>query len=204
MGMGIMKIGLLGGTFDPIHNGHLHLAQEALIQEDLDKVIFIPAGNPWMKSDLKVSDSDIRKHMVDISIIDNAKFFSSDIELIRDGPTYTSDTLEELVGRYRNQDQFFLILGSDAIETFPLWKNPKRILELTKLIFAERKYELSPTVLKELSRISDISGKIIFLKSKMLDISSSEIRRKISEGESLQGLVPNQVQEFISRLKIYK
>ena len=150
-----MKIGLLGGTFDPIHNGHLHLAQEALIQEDLDKVIFIPAGNPWMKSDLKVSDSDIRKHMVDISIIDNAKFFSSDIELIRDGPTYTSDTLEELVGRHRNQDQFFLILGSDAIETFPLWKNPKRILELTKLIFAERKYELSPTF------ISTIGG---FLK----------------------------------------
>mgnify|MGYP001223282198 FL=1 len=142
--------------------------------------------------------------MVDISIIDNAKFFSSDIELIRDGPTYTSDTLEELVGQHRNQDQFFLILGSDAIETFPLWKNPKRILELTKLIFAERKYELSPTVLKELSRISDISGKIIFLKSKMLDISSSEIRRKISEGESLQGLVPNQVQEFISSLKIYQ
>jgi|TARA_B100000745_G_C19910043_1_gene305324 nicotinate-nucleotide adenylyltransferase len=96
------------------------------------------------------------------------------------------------------------MLGSDAIKTFPLWNNPKRILELTKIILAERKYEVSPTLLKELSQISDISGKIIFLKSKMLDISSSDIRRKISAGESIQGLVPNQVQEFISKLKIYK
>ena len=199
-----MKIGLLGGTFDPVHNGHLHLAQEALAQEDLDQVIFIPAGNPWMKSDSEISDSEIRKHMIDISIIDNPKFFSNDIELTRSGPTFTSDTLEELVKRHRKNDHFFLILGSDAIKTFHLWNNPERILELTKIILAERKYDVTPTLLKELSRISDISGKIILLKSKMLDISSSEIKRKISAGESIQGQVPNQLQEFISRLKIYR
>ena len=79
--MGIMKIGVFGGTFDPIHNGHIHLANEVLIQENLDQIVFIPAGDPWMKSGIKITDSNIRKYMIDISIAGNPKFLSSDIEL---------------------------------------------------------------------------------------------------------------------------
>lgn len=204
MGMGNMKIGLFGGTFDPIHNGHIHLANEVLIQQDLDQIVFIPAGDPWMKSDIKITDSNIRKHMIDISIADNPKFLSSDIELSRSGPTYTLDTLEELTNRNTKNNQFFLILGTDAMKNFHLWKNPKRILELAKIILAERKCAFSPTVFEELSQITDLSGKIIYLKSEMLDISSTDIRSKISAGESIHSLVPKQVNEFIYSAKHLK
>ena len=204
MGMGIMKIGLFGGTFDPIHNGHIHLANEVLIQENLDQIVFIPAGDPWMKSDIKITNSNIRKHMIDISIAGNPKFLSSDIELSRCGPTYTLDTLEELTHRNTKNDQFFLILGTDAMKSFHLWKNPKRILELTKIILADRNSEISPIFLEELSQITDLSGKIIYLKSEMLDISSTDIRRKILAGESIHSLVPKQVNEFISSSKNFK
>lgn len=198
-----MKIGLFGGTFDPIHNGHLHLAQEVLLQQKLDRILFIPAGDPWMKRDTHISDSQIRKHMIDLSIGDNPNFFSSDIELNRHGPTYTSDTLEEMVEGKINEDQFFVILGSDAIKTLPLWKKPKRILELSKIILADRNCEVSPLLINNLSRISGIAGRIILLQSKMLDISSSEIRTKVSHGRSIEGLVPNKVHEFILDSKIY-
>ena len=198
-----MKIGLFGGTFDPIHNGHLHLAQEVLLQQKLDRILFIPAGDPWMKSDTHISDSQIRKHMIDLSIDNNPNFFSSDIELNRHGPTYTSDTIEEMVEGNINEDQFFVILGSDAIKTLPLWKKPKRILELAKIILADRNCEVSPLLMNDLSRICDIAERIIFLQSKMLDISSSEIRTKVLHGRSIEGLVPNKVHEFILDSKIY-
>jgi len=102
-----------------------------------------------------------------------------------------------------NEDQFFVILGSDAIKTLPLWKKPKRILELAKIILADRNCEVSPLLMNDLSRICDIAERIIFLQSKMLDISSSEIRTKVLHGRSIEGLVPNKVHEFILDSKIY-
>ena len=117
-----MRVGILGGTFDPIHTGHLLIAESARQHLGLDRVIFIPAGQPWMKEYLPISDARHRIEMARLATEDNLRFVVSDAEVLREGPTYTVETLAELRDRLLPDTEVFLILGSDAINELPRWK----------------------------------------------------------------------------------
>ena len=134
----MLKIGILGGTFDPIHDGHLMIAESARVCLCLDEVIFIPAGRPWLKSDRMVSDPAHRLAMVELAILDNPRFEVSDIEIERPGPTYTVDTLAELHRRLGVRAELYLILGMDSARELGRWHRPERIFEMCTVVVVSR------------------------------------------------------------------
>ena len=129
-----MKIGIMGGTFDPIHVGHLIVAEEVLSALELDKVIFIPAGEPWMKADRQITDAPHRVEMVRLAIESNPFFQLSTIEIEHPGWTYTVDTLEQLSKDFDNETRLFLLIGWDGLKSMPKWKAPYRISKMATLV----------------------------------------------------------------------
>ena len=127
-GSGIRGIGILGGTFDPPHLGHLLIAESARCALDLETVLFLPAGEPWLKSGQQITPARHRRRMVDLAIADNADFRICDNELRRSGPSYTVDTLRQLRAGYPDDVVFYFIVGSDVLAQFHRWKEPERVL----------------------------------------------------------------------------
>ena len=125
-----MKLGIMGGTFDPIHLGHLMIAERARCGLGLDHVLFVPAGVPWLRGDARVSDADHRLNMVELAINGNPHFSASRIEIDRPGATYTVDTLESLRAEYGDGAGLVFVIGSDALKQVHRWKDPERLLEL--------------------------------------------------------------------------
>ena len=125
-----MRLGIFGGTFDPIHNGHLIVAERVGTEMRLDQVIFIPAGQPWFKEGQTVTDAKHRLEMTRLAVADNPHFAVSDVEVRRDGPTYTVDTLTELRGEVGDGIQFYFILGIDALNELHRWRKPCDVLDL--------------------------------------------------------------------------
>ena len=197
-----MRIGIAGGTFDPIHVAHLIIAEEARVRLRLEEVIFVPAGDPWMKSDTRVSSAHHRLTMVRLAIASNPFFRASSVEIDRLGPTYTVDTLEQISSEV-NDAELYLIIGSDSINEFHRWRAPSRVLELCTLVTAPRPCsgELDLTELESLSP----SGlpKVVVLDRPHVDISGTEIRRRISQGLSVRYQVPWEVEEYIYRYRLY-
>ena len=183
------RIGLLGGTFDPIHNGHIAIAKTAIQQLKLDKLFLIPAGNPWQKSEF--TDSKHRLEMVKKAAHDLEKVEVLDIEVKKSGPTYTFETLRELHEKYPNSE-FVLILGSDAVAGFDTWKEPNLIKTLARIYVVQR--------------AEDFTQDWHFDRIQMppIDISSTEIREKVKNNESISELVPKSVNEYISANGLYK
>ena len=124
------KIGILGGTFDPVHLGHLIIAEEVRSNVGLDKILFVPAGVPWMRENEGVSAGKHRLNMVDLAVKSNAHFQSSSIEIDRQGVTYTADTLETLREDLDHEVELSFIMGMDVLEKFHLWKSPETVVEL--------------------------------------------------------------------------
>ena len=197
-----MRIGIAGGTFDPIHVAHLIIAEEARVRLRLEEVIFVPAGDPWMKSDTSVSSAHHRLTMVRLAIASNPFFRASSVEIDRLGPTYTVDTLEQISSEV-NDAELYLIIGSDSINEFHRWRAPSRVLELCTLVTAPRPCsgELDLTEIESLSP----SGlpKVVVLDRPHVDISGTEIRRRISQGLSVRYQVPWEVEEYIYRYGLY-
>ena len=183
------RIGLLGGTFDPIHNGHIAIAKTAIQQLKLDKLLLIPAGNPWQKSEF--SDSKHRLEMVKKAGNDLEKVEVSDIEVNKTGPTYTFETLQELHKKYPNSE-LILILGSDAIAGFDTWKEPNLVKTLARIYVVQR--------------AGDFTQDWHFDRIQMppIEISSTEIRERVKNNESISELVPKSVNEYISANGLYK
>ena len=190
------KIGVFGGSFNPVHNGHLQIAKAAMECMELSEVWFIPAGDPYMKQSREMLPARERLRLTRLAV-QNIRGFSVDpIETQREGASYTVDTLEELAGRHPDC-RFYLIVGEDAFSQMPLWKSPERILKLSELIVAGRKsgadvpvYDTAPLPVpdEKLHRIAlDI------------DISSTMIRRRILHGESITGMVPENAEEEIRK-----
>lgn len=201
--MSKMKIGIMGGTFNPIHYGHLILAQEALEQCDLDKVLFIPSGKSYMKDERKIVDGIMRYEMVERAICGNDKFFISDIELRRAGNTYTYETLLELEVLYPGSELFFII-GDDTLFTIESWYQPQIIFEHCTLVAAIREHadlQLLEAKRKELK--DKYKASIILLKSSQIEISSTMIRDKISNRNSVQYLLPDAVRDYIKEHELY-
>jgi nicotinate-nucleotide adenylyltransferase len=198
-----VNIGVLGGTFDPIHVGHLILAEEARVKLGLTKVLFVPAGQPWLKVDHVITPQNHRVEMVRRAIASNPYFELCNSEVEHPGPSYTVDTITLLQQRLGSEASFFFMLGHDALASLPLWKEPRKLVQICRLVVAPR---LSSSLLDLRSLASAIPGvldNIIQLDMPVVEISSSEIRRRIAQGLSIRYLVPDEVEKYIVEQKIY-
>lgn len=196
------RIGMLGGTFDPPHNAHLALAEAARATLDLDRVVFVPAGDPWRKRDRAVTPAAARVEMVRAAIADLPWATVSTVEVDREGPSYTAETLAALV---EPGQEWWFILGADALADMPHWSEPERIIECARLAVARRPDSEGPLLSGEVRRaMPGIEGRIDFIVMPQLDISATEIRRRVASGESTDDLLPHAVREVMERLELYR
>lgn len=186
----------MGGTFDPIHNGHLVCAEEARYQFELDEVLFVPAGNPWQKSG--VSSAEDRYLLTVMATASNEHFSVSRIEIDRSGPTYTRDTLRILGDFYAGTARLFFITGADAVAEILSWKDPQSVLEQAHFIAASRPaYELGPNLLES------FGDRVSVMKIPALAISSTDIRQRVLSGRPVRYLVPREVDQYIATHGMY-
>ena len=199
-----MKIGILGGTFDPVHLGHLIIAEETMSALGLDRVIFVPAGDPWMKVGIPISPGPNRLAMVLDAVAGNPAFHVSPVELDRSGPSYTVDTLEELQEDYGSQTEFFFIIGADALKDFGQWRKPERVLELCTLAVVGRPAQeaLDLSVLEAM--IPGIGNRVEMVYGVAISVSSTNIRERIAEDRPIRHLVPPVVESYIREHGLYK
>ncbi len=201
--MNKIQIGVIGGTFDPIHNGHLLLAENARKAFNLDKIIFMPAGIPPHKRDKHVSSNTHRYNMTLLAINSNKHFFLSDMELKKEGVSFTIDTIKHLKSIYEDKEIYF-ILGSDSLFQIDTWKDYKELLTLCHFIVAARpdyQNERLKNTVDNLNRLYNSSIHIV--EGPVLDISSSEIRDRVRKGMSISYLVPKPVEEYIYKHGLY-
>ena len=196
-----MKIGLFFGSFNPIHIGHLVVAEEARIKVGFSEVFFVPAGQPWFKLDRKITPAGQRVEMVRRAIADNPHFRLCTLEVERPGPSYTVDTLATLRQQMGNETNLFFILGRDNLADLPSWKEPKKLVQLCQLVVAPR---LGSKDLEHLETdIPGLLGKVIQLDMPVIGISASSIRHRIAQGMSIRYLVPAQVEKYITEQNVY-
>ncbi len=195
------RLGVMGGTFDPIHYGHLVTAEEALWQFGLDGVMFVPTGRPWMKQEREVTPAEDRYLMTVIATASNPHFSVSRIEVDRRGPTYTVDTLEQIRTEAKEPIDLFFVTGADAILEIFHWKDPEEILSNAHFIAATRPgYELA-----RLETEADTSHpNVSVMHVPALAISSTDIRRRVAEGEPIRYLVPDGVKTYIDKSGLYR
>ena len=195
-----MKIGILGGTFDPVHIGHLVLGQHALDALALDEVLFVPAGEPWRKSGRPITPAEHRLAMLRLAIGGNDSFGISDAELRRDGPTYTADTLEALAAE-RIDDAFWFIIGADALADVPNWHDPERIVRHAMLSVAPR---ADGDVTALVASMPYLRGRVDTFAMPRIDISSTDVRTRAAAGRSVRYLVPDAVAAYIGEHRLYR
>jgi nicotinate-nucleotide adenylyltransferase len=190
------RLGVMGGTFDPIHYGHLVTAEEALQQFELEAVLFVPTGSPWMKEHEVVSPAEDRYLMTVIATASNPRFRVSRMEVDRDGPTYTVDTLRGLREEHEGAVDLFFISGADAILEIFQWKDPDELLDLAHFIAATRPgYDAQPF---------DPHPKITVMKIPALAISSTDIRARVAQGRPIRYLVPEGVNSYVAKAGLYR
>lgn len=195
------RLGVMGGTFDPIHNGHLLTAEEAAVQFGLDEVVFVPTGHPWMKEQKEVSAPEHRYLMSVIATASNPRFSVSRIEVDRAGPTYTVDTLRELKGLDGDKVDLFFVTGADAMLEILQWKDPEEILALAHFIAATRPgYDLTRFEAEAPTRHPNVS----VMNIPALAISSTDIRKRVGEGRPIRYLVPEGVESYIEKAGLYR
>ncbi len=197
------KVGIMGGTFDPIHIGHLVIAEAVRIEYGLDKVLFIPAANPPHKQDSLVTPSMHRYIMTVMATYSNPHFYVSSIEMERPGPSYTIDTVVELIELYGVQTDFYFITGTDAVQDLTTWKDIDRLLELCHFISVTR-----PGCISTLDAVIKLFGNkgrtaIHRLAAPALEISSTDIRERVKNGRSIKYIVPESVESYILKEGLY-
>jgi nicotinate-nucleotide adenylyltransferase len=207
-GTGNKRIGIMGGTFNPIHHGHMVTAQEALDQFSLDRVVFIPTGDPPHKVEDLLAHAEDRYLMTVIAISSNDSFFVSRAEIDRRGKSYTIETVKELRNTYGTDAELFFITGADAILEILTWKNTDEIVTLAKFIAATRPgYDLSK--IEELKSTLFRSEKeadegISIMEIPALAISSTDIRKRVKQGRPINYLVPEGVNNYIIKHGLYR
>lgn len=198
-----MKKAIFGGTFDPIHNGHLHIAYEALYKLSLDKIIFIPSGNPPHKDKKSVTDGSIRYDIVKNVVKDEKYFEISDYEINRKEASYTYKTLEYFKKLEPNTNWHFIV-GADSLIQIEKWRNVQGLLKLCKLIVFNRPGYIHEDVEKQKKYIEEkYNAKIIILDVPLIDISSTNIKKKILNGEAIKYLIPVEAYKKILELNLY-
>lgn len=199
--MAARRIGVMGGTFNPIHNGHLVAADEALTAFGLDEVVFVPAGRPWQKEGLDVAPAEDRYLMAVVATASHPRFRVSRIEIDRDGPTYTVDTLGALREALGNVELSF-ITGADAVLEILSWKDPEEVLRRARFIACTRPgYDLD-RLAKQLPE--GMEQRVEIMEIPALAVSSTDIRRRIREGKPIRFLVPEGVATYIEKSGLYR
>ena len=197
-----MRIGVLGGTFNPPHLAHLVCAQEAHRELRLDQVLFVPAAIPPHKPVEAEPGADHRLALCRLAIDDDARFAVSDLELRRGGPSYTVDTLKELSSQSPT-NQLFLILGADIAAGLPQWREPERVLELATVAIAKRRGTARGTVQKALDQLTG-GDRARFFAMPRIGISSTMVRRRVRAGQPIRYFVPDGVLEYIETHGLYR
>lgn len=199
-----MKTGILGGTFDPVHWGHLEIAWEALQTQGLAEILLIPAGMPPIKTEGKVSSAEHRLRMLELAAAGIPYLKVSETEIKRPGPSYTADTVTQLRKCVNEEDELFFILGWDSLEQMPVWREPARIIEVCRLIAVPRPGCNRPDMDTLEKEIPGIKERTALLKGPLVDISASEIRGMVARGESIDHLVPLAVAKYIGKHGLYR
>lgn len=190
------RIGIMGGTFDPVHHGHLVAASEVQSRFGLDEVVFVPTGQPWQKSDRFVTKAEDRYLMTVVATASNPVFSVSRVDIDRGGQTYTVDTLRDLRAEYPDAELYF-ITGADALEQILTWRNAEELFTLAHFIGVTRPgYDLDDHHLP--------SGKVSLIEVTAMSISSTGIRERAQKGEPVWYLVPDGVVRYIDKRKLYR
>jgi nicotinate-nucleotide adenylyltransferase len=200
----MIKKGLFGGTFDPIHNGHLHIAYEALYNLSLDRVIFMPSGNPPHKTDRVITDAKIRYTLINEVIENEKRFEVSDYEIKKKTLSYTYETLKHF-NKLEPSTKWHFITGVDCLMNLYTWKNINEILNLCKFVVFNRSgYNKEEILIQKKEIENKFKKEIIFLDLPVLEISSTSIRSKIEKEETISYLVPEKAKIVIEDMKLYK
>jgi len=198
-----MNIGVLGGTFDPVHNGHLIVAGEVKARLNLAVVIFVPAGQPWLKADWPVTPAEHRLQMLRLALADKPDFKISTLEIERAGPSYTVDTMAELREKVSGDDELFFILGQDNLNQLPQWQEPSRLIEMCYLVAVNRPGAPRPRLKSLEKSLPGISPRVMLLDRPEVDINASAIRERVARGLSVRHLVPEPVNRYIKENGLY-
>lgn len=199
----IVKTGIFGGTFDPIHSGHLGVAAEVKSRLGLTEIMFVPAGQPWLNKAIPVAAAEHRYEMVRIAIADKSYFKLSRIEIDRAGPSYTVDTIAEVQGQPGSGSEIFFILGWDNLMELHMWREPSRLIKMCRLVAVHRPGVPRPDLNALEAGIPGISRRVIIMDKPVIDISASEIRDRAARGLAISHLVPGVVASYIKRHKLY-
>ena len=201
-----MRLGIFGGTFDPIHLGHLILAEHCREACRLDRVLFIPAGQPPHKSDRQITPGEQRMEMVELAIAGHAAFAASSIELDRQGPSYSAETLAEVARQNAGAELFFL-MGSDSLTELPSWYQPDRIASLATLVVARRPGSGQPNVTQLRAVIGPSATESLMqhvVDIPLIEIASSAIRARVAAGQSIRFMLPRAVECYIEGHRLYR
>lgn len=198
-----MNIGVLGGTFDPVHTGHVLVAEEAKARLNLAEVLFVPAGLPWLRGDSPVAAAEHRVRMVRLAIDDKPYFKLSTMEVERSGPSYAVDTIAELKGQLGAGDELFFILGWGSLAELPEWREPSRLITMCRLVTVPRIGFPAPDLDSLETSIPGLADRVILLDEPRVDISASEIRGRVSRGLPIDHLVPEPVERYIREQGLY-
>ena len=205
---GVTRLGVIGGTFDPPHYGHLALAENARAQLQLDRVLFVLAGQPPHKPDRPIAPAHHRVAMVEAAIADNSAFALSRVDLDRAGPHYTVEMLALLrqdypAGRDHPAAELFFLIGEDSLAQFPTWRDPANIVRQARLAVMPRPgYEPDLEMLER--AVPGLRERLVWLDAPHLDIAASDLRRRAREGLPLRYLVPPPVEAYIREHRLYE
>jgi nicotinate-nucleotide adenylyltransferase len=199
-----MKIGILGGTFDPIHLAHLLIAEIARETLNLERVLFTPAGDPPHKQARSKTGAHHRRAMVELAVVGNPCFELCPVDLDRPGPHYSVDTVRLIRAQYElSADQCFFIIGGDSLKDLPDWHEPQELVELCHLAVAQR-----PGYRPDLSDLETVvpglTNRLAWVETPVMEIASSEIRDRVSQGHSIRYQVPEPIRAYIDRYGLYR
>ena len=195
-------LGILGGTFNPIHRGHLRMASSVQHVLALKKVIFIPSAHPPHKRESKLPSPQDRYKMVKLAIMDNSCFSISDIELKRKGKSWTIDTVR-IIKKLYPESQIYFIIGADTVPEIPTWKDYKKLLKICRFVLVNRPGSRTP-MKSGSGQTADYTKDFIKVKIRGVNVSSTEIRKKIKDGVEIKALVPIKVEKYIMEKGLYK
>jgi nicotinate-nucleotide adenylyltransferase len=198
-----MNIGVMGGTFDPVHLGHLAVAEEARRLLGTSELVFVPAGHPYFKSTVHISPSVHRVKMLNLALAEKPYFKVSLIEIQQSGPSYALDTVLRMKETLGAGGEIFFILGWDSLLSLPRWKDPERLMRFSRLVVAPRPGFPKPDVSILEKDLPGISQRVIVMEKPVLDISSTEIRERVSQGLPIDHLAPRAVAGYIKEHGLY-
>jgi len=195
-----MRIGIFGGSFDPIHLGHLILAEQCREQARLDQVLFVPNAQNPLKPDGASATDRQRCEMIEFAIAGHEEFYLSKVEIERGGTSYTADTLQEIAAK-QPDDELFFLMGGDSLDSFGQWHQPEQIVKLASPLIVNRPGADQLAAYTEPDRLN--SFKELLIESPMIEISSSNLRQRIGAGQSSRYQLPRSVEKFIETQKLY-